>query len=35
VDIIVPRMLPTAQIAIETWLLATLIGLSIGVRRRL
>jgi len=31
VDIIVPRMLPTAQIAIETWLLATLIGLSIGI----
>jgi peptide/nickel transport system permease protein len=29
--IIIPRMLPTAQIAIETWILATIIGLGVGV----
>jgi peptide/nickel transport system permease protein len=29
--IIVPRMLPTAQIAIQTWIFAVLIGLSVGV----
>jgi peptide/nickel transport system permease protein len=30
-DIIIPRMLPTAQIAVETWVLATLIGLGVGI----
>jgi len=30
-DIIIPRLLPTAQIAIETWILAVLIGLGVGV----
>jgi peptide/nickel transport system permease protein len=30
-DIIIPRMLPTAQIAIETWMLAVLIGIGVGV----
>lgn len=30
-DIIVPRMLPTAQIAVETWLLASFIGLTVGI----
>ncbi|MDQ3811077.1 MAG: ABC transporter permease [Chloroflexota bacterium] len=30
-DIIIPRMLPTAQIAVETWLLASAIGLSVGI----
>ncbi|MDE3111323.1 MAG: ABC transporter permease [Chloroflexota bacterium] len=30
-SIIVPRMLPTAQIAIETWVLALLIGVSVGI----
>ncbi|MCC6175735.1 MAG: ABC transporter permease [Chloroflexi bacterium] len=29
-EIIVPRMLPTAQIAIQTWLFAVLIGISAG-----
>jgi peptide/nickel transport system permease protein len=30
-DIILPRLLPTAQIAIETWIFAVLIGLGVGV----
>jgi peptide/nickel transport system permease protein len=30
-DIIVPRMLPTAQIAIQTWILALIIGIGVGV----
>lgn len=30
-SIIVPRMLPTAQIAIETWILALLLGFSVGI----
>jgi peptide/nickel transport system permease protein len=30
-DVIVPRMLPTAQIAIETWILAVIIGIGVGV----
>jgi peptide/nickel transport system permease protein len=30
-DIIVPKMLPTAQIAIETWILGMVIGLGVGV----
>ena len=30
-DIILPRMLPTAQIAIETWILAVVIGIGVGV----
>lgn len=30
-SIIAPRMLPTAQIAIEAWMLALLIGLTVGI----
>jgi len=29
--VIIPRMLPTAQIAIQTWILAVIIGISAGV----
>jgi peptide/nickel transport system permease protein len=31
VDIIIPKLLPTAQIAIETWILAVVIGIGMGV----
>jgi peptide/nickel transport system permease protein len=31
VDIIVPKMLPTAQIAVETWVLGMILGLGVGV----
>jgi peptide/nickel transport system permease protein len=31
VDIIVPKMLPTAQIAVETWVLGMIFGLGVGV----
>jgi peptide/nickel transport system permease protein len=30
-DIIIPKMLPTAQIAVETWILGMLIGISVGI----
>jgi peptide/nickel transport system permease protein len=30
-DVIIPRLLPTAQIAIETWILAVALGLGVGV----
>ncbi len=30
-DIIITRMLPTGQIAIETWILASIIGIGVGV----
>ncbi len=30
-DIIVPKMLPTAQIAIETWILGMVVGVGVGV----
>jgi peptide/nickel transport system permease protein len=30
-DVIVPKMLPTAQIAIETWVLGMILGIGVGV----
>jgi peptide/nickel transport system permease protein len=30
-DIIVPPLLPTAQIAVETWMLATFLGIGMGI----
>lgn len=30
-SIIIPRMLPTAQIAIQTWIMATIVGIGVGM----